>query len=100
MRTRRPLAAIALLAGLAGCATVTVPPVEMHAAAPVQQVAPVKPPATGAIFQSTTHRPLFEDRRARAVGDVVTISINETTQASKASGTNASRSSTSPRLWA
>ncbi len=44
-------------------------------------------PANGAIFQAGMNdRPLFEDRRARRVGDIVTISIVETTAATGKSG--------------
>jgi len=36
------------------------------------------PPANGAIFQAGTYdRPLFEDRRARVVGDTLVIVLNE-----------------------
>jgi len=55
-------------------------------------------PANGAIYQAQyvpqpgyNHRPLFEDRRARSVGDILTININETTAASKKSGSSAAR---------
>jgi flagellar L-ring protein FlgH len=37
------------------------------------------------------YRPLFEDRRARAVGDTLTVLLNETTSASKKSGSTAKR---------
>lgn len=40
-------------------------------------------PANGAIFQAASYRPLFEDRRARHVGDLLTIVINEKTSAGK-----------------
>ncbi len=54
---------------------------------------PPKPAATsmgnGAIYQpGVNERPMFEDRRARNVGDVLTISIVETTAASGKSGHN------------
>lgn len=42
---------------------------------------------------SASYRPLFEDRRARAVGDTLTILLNETTSASKRSGSLAERKS-------
>jgi flagellar L-ring protein precursor FlgH len=45
----------------------------------------------GAIFDSGSSRPLFEDRRARFVGDTLTINIVEKTQASKKSDTKAER---------
>ncbi len=89
MPTPRRLPALALATGLAalfaGCATVTVPPVEMHAAAPAQASAPPRPATTGAIFQASTHRPLFEDRRARLAGDTLTILIEEQVSASQQS---------------
>ena len=40
---------------------------------------------------STTHRGLFEERRAVRVGDTLTVMLNETTRASKDIGTNARR---------
>jgi flagellar L-ring protein precursor FlgH len=40
-------------------------------------------PSNGAIFQAASYRPLFEDRRARHVGDLLTIVINEKTSAGK-----------------
>jgi len=47
----------------------------------------VAPPANGSIYQAGVNdRPLFEDRRARHVGDVLTITIVETTSASGKSG--------------
>lgn len=46
------------------------------------------PPANGAIFQAGVNdHPLFEDRRARRVGDLLTIAIAEVTSASGKSGT-------------
>ena len=44
-------------------------------------------PVNGAIFNTASSRPLFEDRRARLVGDTLTINIVEKTQASKKSDT-------------
>ncbi|RYF74908.1 MAG: flagellar basal body L-ring protein FlgH [Comamonadaceae bacterium] len=41
--------------------------------------------ATGSLFRPTTYRPLFEDRRARMVGDNVTIAIIENVSASQKS---------------
>ncbi|MGO4307233.1 MULTISPECIES: flagellar basal body L-ring protein FlgH [unclassified Cupriavidus] len=47
---------------------------------------------TGSIFASSyAGNPLFEDRRPRNVGDILTIVISENVNASKNSGTNASR---------
>lgn len=41
------------------------------------------PASSGAIYQAASSRPLFEDRRARLVGDILTININENTTAAK-----------------
>lgn len=50
------------------------------------------PQANGAIFQSRQgFQPLFEDRRPRMVGDILTIVLNEQVSASKNSAANASR---------
>ena len=40
---------------------------------------------------ATTHKGLFEERRAMRVGDTLTVILNETTRASKDIGTNARR---------
>ncbi len=48
-------------------------------------VASIEPPGTGGIFQNSTYRPLFEDRRARNIGDLLTIQIQERTTAKQSS---------------
>ena len=58
---------------------------------PVQQVAS-QPPTAGAIYAASSHRPLFENRRARLVGDVLTIVISEKTSASKSTKSSINRS--------
>jgi flagellar L-ring protein FlgH len=88
------LACAVLLAGLAGgCATVSAPQVDIHSAPahPVLPAAPVAAATTGAIFQAASHRPLFEDRRARLVGDTLTVQIEETVSASQQSTTKLDR---------
>jgi flagellar L-ring protein precursor FlgH len=53
---------------------------------------------TGGIYQArpgVAYRPLFEDRRARQIGDTLIVSINENTTASKKSSTDATRDSSS-----
>ncbi|WP_240553505.1 flagellar basal body L-ring protein FlgH [Polynucleobacter aenigmaticus] len=49
------------------------------------------PPNPGSIYSSASYRPMFEGRRARMVGDVLTITINENTAASKDGGGSASK---------
>jgi len=50
-------------------------------------------PVTGSLYHAASYRPPFEDRRARMVGDVVTILITEKVTASQKSSSTASRSS-------
>lgn len=79
---------------VAGCAT-TAPPTSVHQPMSVRPEPKAMPgPANGTIFNIASSRPLFEDRRARYVGDVLTINIAEKTQASKKSDTKAERSQT------
>ncbi len=77
---------------LGGCVTGT-PPTGVHQPMTARaEPRPERPPVTGAIYQAGWARPLFEDRRARYVGDTLTINIVEKTQASKTSKTAAERS--------
>ena len=46
----------------------------------------------GAIFQAAQYRPLFEDRRARHIGDMLTINIVERTSAVKAGASSGNKS--------
>jgi flagellar L-ring protein precursor FlgH len=70
---------------LGACATTT-PPTAVHqpmTVRPAPKAAAGVP--NGAIFNVATSRPLFEDRRARFVGDTLIINIVEKTAASKIS---------------
>ena len=70
---------------LAGCVPTTNIREPLTAAPAAARPAPAA--ANGAIFQAGVNdRPLFEDRRARRVGDIVTITIVETTAATGKSG--------------
>ena len=87
------LAACVLMASLAACNTV--PPTNVHQPMSVRPVAP--PPAQalpGAIYQASFNAPLFETKRARHVGDTLTIQINERTNATRTGNTTAERSQT------
>jgi len=83
------------LALLAGCAALnTTPPTAVHQPMTARPEArPPAAPATGAIFQTSQVRPLFEDRRARLVGDTLTINLVERNAAQKASNASATRGS-------
>ncbi|MDR3371365.1 MAG: flagellar basal body L-ring protein FlgH [Rhodoferax sp.] len=58
---------------------------------PIASVAPPAGPGTGSLFQRTSYRPGFEDPRARAVGDNITIQIVENVTASQVSDSTANR---------
>lgn len=49
-------------------------------------------PNNGAIYQPAAFRPVFEDRRARHVGDVLTLVITERTSANKAGTASGNKS--------
>lgn len=53
---------------------------------------PVDATRDGAIFNVASYEPLFEDKRARFVGDIMTIAITENTSATKRGGSSASKS--------
>ncbi|MFO6420349.1 flagellar basal body L-ring protein FlgH [Hylemonella sp. W303a] len=81
---------------LAGC-TVTAPQAaKVDFATPTMAAYPSQTipagPASGSLFQSATYRVGFEDRRARQVGDTVTIRIVENVSASQQSSSTANRS--------
>ena len=85
----RLLAGLAGLA-LAGCAVTPSSIVAMPTTARPLAVAPNNA-ATGSIFQNSAYRPLFEDRRARQVGDVLIITITESTNAVKAGSSSGTK---------
>lgn len=78
---------------LGACSTFA-PKVDMPEKTSVQQVVPL--PAqqgipTGSLYSTATYRPLFEDQRARFVGDILTIQILEQINAAQTNSMNASR---------
>jgi flagellar L-ring protein precursor FlgH len=80
-----PLAAAIVLAlGLSGCATNTTPMAHTPQFAPVLPVAIEKPRmATGAIYNGRQSDNWFGRVRAYNVGDVITVLLNESTQAGR-----------------
>ena len=94
MRASGTLAVAATLVLLAGCAD-TLRRVEVAqplTARPPPAPRPVEAaPANGAIYREASYRPLFEDRRARAIGDTITVTINEKLNASKTATSTANR---------
>jgi flagellar L-ring protein precursor FlgH len=77
---------------LTGCVA-TVPATAVHQPMTVRPEPSRAQVATnGSIYNAATARPLFEDRRARLIGDTLTINIAEKTAAAKKSDTKADRS--------
>jgi flagellar L-ring protein precursor FlgH len=98
MRLLRSVAVLALVV-VAGCTSNPTRVVEVHAPVSVRPSPPpvVTPaPSNGAIFQPQAvahvrYVPLFEDPRARAVGDTLTVQINEKINAQKSAQSAADR---------
>ena len=59
---------------------------------PAPVVAPVR--SNGAIFQADRYRPLFEDHRARLVGDTITVQITEKVSATQKSTSTVDKAGT------
>ncbi|HEY4074634.1 MAG TPA: flagellar basal body L-ring protein FlgH [Herbaspirillum sp.] len=76
---------------LAGCGAVTPDSIVSLPLTSKPKRAELAPASSGAIFQGAAYRPLLEDRRARLVGDTMTIVINEKTSAGKAAGSSGSK---------
>ncbi|QNB00981.1 flagellar basal body L-ring protein FlgH [Massilia sp. Se16.2.3] len=86
----KKLAFLVLPAMLAACGTTpsSIVP-ETRSARPA--LAEVAPPADGAIYNAASYRPMFEDRRARHIGDLLTINIVEKTSANKAGASSGNK---------
>lgn len=96
MTAMRPLLvrglALTCLACLGACASAPKGAVE-PLAFPALPAAPAAAPTNGAIYQADNSLALFEDRRARRVGDVITINIVEKAAANKQASTSVGRGS-------
>ncbi len=103
LRTRRRSAArmfccVVAATSFAGCEIVSEnlnkrPPVDITqptSARPALLAA--APPANGSIFQSGQYRPLFEDYRARLIGDTITVQIVEKISATQTSTSSVDKS--------
>jgi flagellar L-ring protein precursor FlgH len=93
---------LAALLALSGCGLM--PAQEHKPEPPVARVLPPPVPRTeGAIFQSGQQMELFADLKARRIGDVLTIVLNETTAASKTAVTKTTKTTsvadTGPTLF-
>ena len=94
MNTKPILAAVLVAAATSGCISVT-PPTSVAQPISVRpsQPAPVVRTEGSVYTAGFSSGLLFEDRRARNVGDIITVQIVEKTDASKRSNTNTSRGS-------
>jgi flagellar L-ring protein precursor FlgH len=99
-RVSRAIALSGAVLGAAGCASsADAPPLADVPRSSPRPAAPAIDASTrGSLFPmagrgSVGYRPLFEDRRARSVGDTLTVVLNERTSASRRSGAAASRAS-------
>ena len=87
-------AVLASLLALAGC-DVLFPRVQVADTAPIPQASvATPPPANGSIYQAASYRPLFEDHRARHVGDTLVVQIVEKVSASQKSTSSIDKSGT------
>lgn len=93
VRSARPALATLLLAALGGCAIAG----DVRPYPAMAPVAPVMPPpaqaTAGAIYAAGPALQLYSDRRAREVGDLLTITLQESTQAQTSANTAASKAS-------
>jgi flagellar L-ring protein precursor FlgH len=90
-----PTVALLVVAGaVAGCETMIEPRVAVADTTPTLPVPAPPPPANGAIYQATSYRPLFEDHRARLVGDTLTVHIVEKISAVQKSTSSIDKSGT------
>lgn len=90
---RSSVLSLAALLLASGCASIyPTPPTAVHQPMTARPEARAEAlPATGAIYQAAQARPLFEDRRARQVGDTITINLVERNTAQKSANANATR---------
>jgi flagellar L-ring protein precursor FlgH len=69
------------------------PPVDVAEPTMVRPVAIVAPSINnGSIYQGTAYRPLFEDHRARLVGDIITVTLVEKISATQSSTSSLDKS--------
>ncbi|SFC85487.1 flagellar basal body L-ring protein FlgH [Massilia yuzhufengensis] len=82
---------IVALALVAGCST-TPSSIVQGPTSSRPMLVQAAPANDGAIYNANSYRPMFEDRRARHIGDLLTINITERTSAGKSGATTGSKS--------
>lgn len=95
------VAIVAPIVLLSACENVPVRDPDFAPVAPANLRPPMQ--VSGSIYQSGYDMRLFEDRSARRVGDILTVTLAENTSATKSSNLNASKKAevdaTVPSLW-
>jgi flagellar L-ring protein FlgH len=97
VQRRLPWLVLACAIGFAvsGCANLQQTPQVDFAEVPAPRIAATPRsaslPATGSLYNVASYRPVFEDRRARLIGDTVTIQIVENVTASQKSTSTVDR---------
>ena len=91
IRLRVLATAVVAAATLSACATADRTPLVVEPTTVKPRPGVNVPASVGSLFPTAgaglgNYRPLFEDRRARAVGDTLTVVLNERTSASRKSG--------------
>ena len=89
-----PLCALAGALLVSGCVTLNPPPpVDMPSTAPpvLQPREQTAQAPTGSLFNASRYRPMFEDQRARMVGDLVTVNIVERVSAGQSTDSKVGR---------
>ncbi len=93
MKQINSTAALVLVIGcallLGACASVPQPKDDYRATMPAAYVS--KAPENGSIYQAARDVRLFEDVKARRIGDVITVILSESTSASKSAKTTADK---------
>ena len=85
---------VLVLCTLSGCGLLS-PRVDVADTTPVLPVAPATVQASnGSIFHAANYRPLFEDHRARLVGDTLTVQIIEKVSATQKSTSSLDKTGT------
>ncbi|MGH8854076.1 MAG: flagellar basal body L-ring protein FlgH [Telluria sp.] len=88
---KTPVAIVVAALALAGCST-TPSSIVQGPTSSRPMLVQAAPANDGAIYNANSYRPMFEDRRARHIGDLLTINITERTSAGKSGATTGSKS--------
>jgi flagellar L-ring protein precursor FlgH len=89
MNMKTIIAAAALVA-IAGCST-TPSTIVQGPTSSRPMLVQTAPSNDGAIYNANSYRPMFEDRRARHIGDLLTVNISERTSAGKSGASTGSK---------